>query len=171
MTDETITSRLHRLQTHDKRALASRFRENYPAIEAALQAGNTRQAVLQELRAAGLSITFNVFKKYLQESRIKHRNSSNLSTTTAESKPTHPPIDAAPSSTTSRSSTSTNITPKTATPTAPTPQPESNLEPAFLKPNPYDPSDPRSLDFIRKNPPNLAALEAAGKALLKASKK
>jgi len=170
MTDESITSRLHRLLTHDKRTLASRFRENYPAIEAALQAGNSRQVVLHELRAAGLSLTVNLFNKYLQETRIKYRSASPASATT-ESKTNSPPINSAASSITSRPPNNENITPKTAASTAPTPQPESNFEPAFLKSNPSDPSDPRSLDFIRKNPPNLAALEAAGKALLKASKK
>lgn len=72
MTKKTISERLRALASDDKkRTKAARLRDVIDDVEAALAAGVSRAAVVEELKANGLELTMQTFETMLRRIRAK----------------------------------------------------------------------------------------------------
>lgn len=72
MTKKTISERLRALASDDKkRTKAARLRDVIDDVEAALAAGVSRAAVVEELKASGLELTMQTFETMLRRIRAK----------------------------------------------------------------------------------------------------
>lgn len=72
MTKKTISERLRALASDDKkRTKAARLRDVIDDVEAALAAGVSRAAVVEELKANGLELTLRTFETMLRRIRAK----------------------------------------------------------------------------------------------------
>jgi hypothetical protein len=77
MKKKTIQERLQELATGDvQRTKAGRFRDIYPDVESAIASGVSHEVILEVLKEGGLEMTLATFRSTLQRTRAKRPKSS-----------------------------------------------------------------------------------------------
>jgi hypothetical protein len=83
MNSELLKQRFAELANSDQRSKMARFRQAFPAIQAAIEAGVSRAKARDELANLGLDISYKTFTIYLDRVRIERKSASNLPGTIA----------------------------------------------------------------------------------------
>jgi hypothetical protein len=73
MSNESLKARLLALSTSTERAIVRRMADVLPEIEAAVEAGASRAAIVEALNEEGIAVTVKTFATYLSRLRNQRR--------------------------------------------------------------------------------------------------